>query len=139
VAIPGLATESAKQEREIAMASLVYVVDDEKVIATTLAAILNHSGFEAIAFLDPLEALRSAEERCPDVLITDVMMPQLNGIDLGIQFKSIFPQCRVLLFSGQAATSDLLKDARSKGHDFNLLTKPVHPSDLLAAIKGLRD
>jgi FixJ family two-component response regulator len=119
------------------MAALVYVVDDEKLIATTLAAILTRSGFEAIPFLDPLDALLSAESRCPDVLITDVMMPQLNGVDLGIQFKAIHPQCRVLLFSGHAATSDLMKDAKRDGHNFDLLTKPVHPIDLISVIREM--
>ena len=119
------------------MATLVYVVDDEKVIATTLAAILQNSGFEARSFVDPLEALLAAEFQEPDLLITDVMMPQLNGVDLGVQFKAIHPQCKVLLFSGQAKTSDLLKDARGKGHHFELLNKPVHPTELLTAIQEL--
>ena len=63
---------------------LAYVVDDEEVIATTLALILNRSGFEAVAFTEPLKALRAAEGKCPDFLITDVSMPLLNGIELGI-------------------------------------------------------
>lgn len=115
----------------------VFVVDDEPTIASTLALILNSSGFSATAFTDPLEALRSAEVQCPDFLISDVMMPQLNGIDLGVQFKAIYPSCRILLFSGQAATADFMKSARMKGHNFNLLTKPVHPKDLLAAIQAV--
>jgi DNA-binding response OmpR family regulator len=119
------------------MAALVYVVDDEKVISTTLAAILRGSGFDAIPFTDPLEALLAAEDRVPDLLITDVMMPALNGVDLGVQFKAIHPETKVLLFSGQAETSDLLSDARKAGHDFELLTKPVHPTDLLKAIREL--
>jgi CheY-like chemotaxis protein len=121
------------------MSALVYVVDDEKIIAITLAAILKNSGFEAVAFIDPLEALYAAESQTPDLLITDVMMPQLNGIDLGVQFKAIHPKCKILLFSGQAATADLLHDARTQGHHFELLTKPVHPKDLLQAIKGMID
>jgi DNA-binding NtrC family response regulator len=67
--------------------------------------ILNGSGFEAVAFTQPLEALRAAEVRCPDFLITDVSMPLLNGIELGIQFKAIYPECRVLLFSGAISTA----------------------------------
>ena len=116
---------------------LVFVVDDEKIIATTIAAILEASGFTAQAFFDPLEALRAAETRCPDIMLTDVVMPQLNGIDLGIQFKAMYPQCRILLFSGQAATGDLMKDAKSKGHHFDLLAKPIHPKDLLTAIRSM--
>jgi DNA-binding response OmpR family regulator len=115
----------------------VFVVDDEPTIATTLALILNSSGFSANAFTDPLEALRFAEARCPDFLITDVVMPQLNGIDLGVQFKAMYPQCRILLFSGMAETTDLMESAQKKGHDFSLLAKPVHPKTLLDAIRAL--
>jgi CheY-like chemotaxis protein len=70
-------------------------------------------------------------------LISDVIMPGMNGIDLAIRIKSKCPNCKILLFSGQAATADLLESARTEGHDFVLLEKPVHPSDLLAAIKKL--
>ena len=119
------------------MAALVYVVDDEEIIATTLAAILKGNGLEAVPFVDPLEALMAAEYQTPALLITDVMMPQLNGVDLGVQFKAIHPECKVLLFSGQASTADLLRDARSSGQHFEILTKPVHPKELLSVIKRL--
>jgi YesN/AraC family two-component response regulator len=84
-----------------------------------------------------MEALQSAQAQCPDFLISDVVMPKLNGIDLGVQFKAIFPSCRILLFSGQAATVDLMESARKSGHNFNLLAKPVHPKDLLAALEAI--
>ena len=113
----------------------VFVVDDEKVIAHTLAAILRQSGFVVHAFTNPLEALDSAASDAPDLLISDVMMPEMSGIDLAIALRSRHPECKVLLFSGQAATADLLRAARQQGHDFELLLKPVHPKDLLAAIK----
>jgi DNA-binding NtrC family response regulator len=117
--------------------NLAYVVDDEEVIATTLALILNRSGFEAVAFTRPLEALRAAEARCPDFLITDVSMPLLNGIDLGIQFKAIHPRCKVLLFSGAHSTGPILENAQQKGFQFSILAKPVHPTELLAKLKQL--
>jgi DNA-binding NtrC family response regulator len=117
--------------------SLVYVVDDEQIIAQTLAAILKQNGFSAIGFADPIEALKAAESDAPDLLISDVVMPQMTGIDLGIAIKSRYPECKILLFSGQAATADLLDVARERGHDFTLLSKPVHPKDLLAAIGKL--
>jgi CheY-like chemotaxis protein len=113
----------------------IFVVDDEPAIASTLELILNSAGFSATAFTNPLEALRSAETQCPDFLITDVMMPQLNGIDLGVQFKAIYPSCRILPFSGQIATGYLMEAARNKGHNFDLLAKPIHPKDLLDVIE----
>ncbi len=116
---------------------LTFVVDDEETIATTLAMILNSSGFEAVPFTKPLEALRAAESRCPNFLVTDVSMPLLNGIELGIQFKAIYPECRVLLFSGALSTSPLLVGAKERGHHFDILAKPVHPRELLAKLSHM--
>jgi CheY-like chemotaxis protein len=100
---------------------------------STLATILTQSGFIATAFTNPLEALQAAETDCPDLLISDVVMPELSGIDLAIQTRVLCSACKVLLFSGMAATSDLLEVARKNGHNFELLSKPVHPADLLGA------
>ena len=119
------------------MSRKVYIVDDEQIIAFTLEAILKNVGFDAKAFTNPLDALDAANSNAPDLLITDVMMPEMSGIDLGIHFRKRFPKCNILLFSGQATTSSLLEAARERGHDFTLLAKPIHPKDLLAAIGGL--
>jgi DNA-binding NtrC family response regulator len=115
----------------------VYVVDDEPLIAMTLAAILNASGFRATSFKNAEDAIKAAESECPSLLISDVVMPGMNGVDLAIHLKSKCPKCKILLFSGQAATADILEAARSLGYDFELLSKPVHPTDLLAAIRKL--
>jgi DNA-binding NtrC family response regulator len=117
----------------------VFVVDDEHVIASTLAAILKLNGYCATSFTSPQEALAAAQSRAPDLLISDVMMPDISGIDLAIQIKAECPKCKVLLFSGQAATQDLLEEARRQGHDFGLLQKPVHPSAMLASIRALAE
>ena len=116
---------------------LAYVVDDEETIAKTLSMILNASGFEAVAFTEPLKALSAAAVRCPDFLITDVSMPLLNGIELGIQFKAMHPECRVLLFSGAITTAPLLEGAGQRGFEFTILAKPVHPTELLEVLKRM--
>lgn len=113
----------------------IFVVDDEFVISTTLATILQRNGFDAVSFTNPLKALGAAETGAPDLLISDVMMPELTGIELAIQLQAAHPSCRVLLFSGQAATANLLEEARQKGHDFELLSKPIHPTEFLQKIK----
>jgi CheY-like chemotaxis protein len=114
----------------------IFVVDDEEVIAATVVAILQMSGFAATSFTDPLQALSRARIESPDLLISDVTMPEMSGVDLAIQIREDCPGCKVLLFSGQAATLDLLGNARDLGHDFRLLLKPVHPADLLCEIRS---
>jgi CheY-like chemotaxis protein len=64
-------------------------------------------------------------------------MPGISGIDLAIQMRAQYPNCKILLFSGQAATSDLLEGARAQGHDFCLLQKPIFPSEFLSEIGQL--
>ncbi len=96
-------------------------------------------GFFARYFVNPLEALDAAWVEAPDLLISDVVMPQLSGVDLAIRIKEEHPTCKVLLFSGQAGTADLLKAAQEQGHDFQLLAKPIHPSDLLFEINKAGD
>jgi DNA-binding response OmpR family regulator len=115
--------------------STIFVVDDERVIASTLTTILQLNGYQACSFLNPLEALEAARTVKPDLVITDVVMPGLSGIDLAIQLKELCPTCKVLLLSGQAATADLLESAQRQGHDFAVIAKPIHPTDLLARIK----
>jgi DNA-binding response OmpR family regulator len=116
------------------MAKRIFVIDDEKIIADSLSAILKKSGFNASAFYDADTALSACEIAKPECIISDVAMPGMNGIDLAKQIRERFPTCTILLFSGHAATFDLLANARSSGHDFELLSKPVHPKDLLARL-----
>jgi CheY-like chemotaxis protein len=114
----------------------VLVADDERVIADTLAMILNQSGFEAKAVYSGEKALELAPVFNPDMLISDVIMADLNGIDAAIRIRALLPQIKILLFSGQAATADLLEKARAKGYEFEILAKPVHPQDLLSKLRG---
>ena len=114
----------------------VLVVDDERVIADTLAIILNQHGFDASAVYTGNGAVEQARALRPDLIISDVIMPDMNGIEAAIHIRNFLPNCKILLFSGQAATADLLESARAKGHEFEILAKPVHPQDLLAKLKG---
>lgn len=109
----------------------VLVVDDEPLIADTLAEILNESGFDALAAYDGVEAVERIRELCPDALITDVIMPGLNGIEVAKAVRDRCPAARVFLLSGQAATGDLIQRARAQGYSFELLAKPLHPDVLL--------
>ena len=115
-------------------APFVMVVDDESSIADTLGEILTRSGYRAVTAYDGESALESALLKPPSVLIADVNLPGMSGIDLAITVRRMFPDCNVILFSGHAATADLLAGANRMGHHFVLLSKPVRPSELLAQV-----
>ncbi len=114
----------------------VLVADDEQVIANTLAIILNQAGFEARAVYSGENALETIDEFQPNMLISDVIMTGMTGIEAAIKVRAKLPTCKILLFSGQAATADLLEKARAHGHEFEILAKPVHPTDLLAKLRS---
>ena len=118
---------------------MVLVVDDQSVIADTLAEILSRNGYQGIAAYDGDSALETALLTPPEMLIADVVLPGVTGIELAIKVRRIFPECKIILFSGQASTADLLASARADGHHFTLLNKPLHPQDLLRRVsEGLK-
>ena len=132
--LPAEESSSGSKTRNDSYRPVVMVVDDESSIADTLAEILSRSGYSAVAAYDGDSALESALLTPPEMLITDVVLPGMSGIDLAITVKRIFPDCKIILFSGQASTADLLAAAQRDGHQFTLLSKPIHPADLLARI-----
>jgi CheY-like chemotaxis protein len=118
-------------------ASDVLVVDDEKRIADTLVLILNSKGYTAHAAYDGVAAYQDCGHRAPRLVISDVVMPEMNGVDLAIRLRLEMPQVKVLLFSGQTATADMLENARKRGFHFDLLAKPVHPEQLLSKVRDI--
>jgi DNA-binding response OmpR family regulator len=116
---------------------LVLVVDDERVIADTLGAILTRSGFACMVAYNAEDALNIARVIPPQLLITDVAMPGMSGIELATQVKVLIRDCQVLLFSGHTTTADLSTSPKYAVHNFVLLSKPLHPKKLLAHISNL--
>jgi DNA-binding NtrC family response regulator len=116
----------------------IIVVDDEALIADTLVLILHLSGYDARAFYDAETALRECAACDPEVLISDVIMPGMSGVELAVKIRERHPSCRVILFSGNAAVADLLEMARSRGYEFEVLLKPVPPEEILAIVANPR-
>ncbi len=123
------ANKPAKQPR-------ILVVDDEAVIADTIVLILNRSGFVAQAAYSGSQAIEAARAHCPELVLSDVMMPAIDGVETAIAIRELCPDTRIVLFSGQAATIEILARAEKRGHTFELLPKPIHPTQL---IKHLRE
>jgi DNA-binding NtrC family response regulator len=116
----------------------ILIIDDETSIADSLAEILSTSGFDAFAFYGGQSAIDFARNHCPDIVLSDIVMPKLNGIETVMKIREICPSTRILLFSGQAGIANILQHARALGHDFELLPKPVHPEVLIKKLSELK-
>jgi CheY-like chemotaxis protein len=113
----------------------IIVVDDEPIIADTLVNILEGEGHDALAVSHGESAVKWAKLVLPDAVISDVIMPGMDGIETAKAIVKVLPQCRIILFSGQAATVDLLAKARAEGYIFEVLPKPINPEKLLEKLK----
>lgn len=115
----------------------ILIVDDEETIADTLALIFSSNGYDAKTAYSAEQALETLEEWRPDLAVIDVVLPGMNGIEFAIFLKAGYPGCQFLLFSGQPGTSGLLEEAKRKGHLFEILAKPLHPTFMLATVAQL--
>lgn len=116
------------------MAQRILVVDDERTIADTLTMIFRAAGYETLAAYNGLRGLEAARELRPDLILSDVMMPGMDGVSMAIEIRKSLPEVAVLFFSGQATTLDLLHQAEENGFRFELLPKPISPRDILLKI-----
>ena len=107
-------------------------------IADSLAEILNDSGYDARALYSGRAAIALAGQACPDIVVADVVMPAMNGVEAVLAISKICPGARIILFSGQAGTGDILRRAKDDGHEFDLLPKPIHPDDLLEILAAIK-
>lgn len=115
----------------------VLVVDDEKTIAITLSWVLNSQGYETRTAFNGEEAVAVAHTFAPAVLICDVFMPGMSGLDAAIHICEESPHCKVLLVSGHVSIPDLSQQAADRGYKFAYLAKPVRPHILLEELRRL--
>jgi DNA-binding response OmpR family regulator len=130
---------SHKQKAESGTAkkknTTVLVVDDERLIADSMTEILRRSGFNAACAYDGLAALELALQITPDFVLTDVVMPRMNGVQLAIAIRKALPATEILLLSGQAGITEIMEGGRKEGYLFELIAKPVHPEKLLQRLR----
>ena len=112
----------------------ILIVDDEVVIASSLARIFANEGYDCRAANSVNEAVETVSAWTPHLAIVDVRLREINGVELAIQLREQFPNCEVALFTGIHDLTDLLDAARDAGHTFEVISKPVHPEDLLAIV-----
>jgi DNA-binding NtrC family response regulator len=111
---------------------LLFVVDDEPAIASTLEIILREENYTAVGFSDPEAALAAASAVQPDLLLSDFLMPGMDGLTLATELQRRCPNCKVLMFS--AASN--LASKHPAWHRFEFLDKPLPMPMLLAHLKA---
>ena len=113
----------------------VLVVDDEQAVADTLRMVLEHHGFEARSIYSAEAALKFLESSTPDIVLSDVFMPGLNGVELAKAIRSKYPSCKVILMSGNSGTLALM----STSPEERVLAKPFHPSELVKRLEQIEE
>jgi two-component system cell cycle sensor histidine kinase/response regulator CckA len=113
----------------------ILVVEDERPVRQLLVTLLSRSGFEVRAAASAEEALELEQERAVDLLLTDVMLPQMSGPDLARAIRARSPGTRVLFMSGY--TGALLTDEDMAGAGF--LQKPFDGKTVERKIRELLD
>ena len=121
----------------IAGSRKIMIVDDEETIADTLALIFSSNGYDARTAYSAEQALEMLEVWRPDLAVIDVVLPGMNGIEFAIFLKASYTDVHFLLFSGQPGTGGLLEEAKKKGHLFEILAKPLHPTFMLATVANM--
>lgn len=137
---PSILSQSAGQAGAEEKANLptILVVDDERLVADTLSEILESAGYVVLTAYDGWEALELVNKRKTDYVLTDVLMPRMNGVELAIAVRKMDPAVRILLFSGNAGVSEILDNGRKQGYEFDTLGKPIHPDALLRRLTELK-
>lgn len=109
----------------------VLIVDDERLVADTLGLIVQSSGHVVRVAYSGEEATKIAEELQPHAAISDVRMPGMSGVELAAWLGEHYPECRVLLVSGNMEALDELEAAEG-GRQPYILSKPVAPHRILS-------
>ena len=109
----------------------VLIADNRQAAAEWMAETLANDGYQATAVYSGQKAVEVAAVLRPDVLISEVMMPGITGIEAAILVRLMLPSCRVILCAERGLTSELFERARSRGHHFETLEKPIEPKALL--------
>jgi DNA-binding NtrC family response regulator len=125
---------AAEQEPEELPSLNLLVVDDDISISKSLQGLLAHIGHKVTIYADALSALDAYRARGFDIVLTDMAMPGMNGIQLLRELRAYDPEARVLIFTGQALPN-LIEEATRAGA-LSVLHKPFELEEVLKAIRS---
>ena len=110
----------------------ILLVDDEKSIRTTLAAILNEEGYRPVAVGSGPEALTRLGEEVPDLVILDIWLPDMDGIETLAEVKRQWPELPVVMISGHGTIETAVKATKLGAYDY--IEKPLSLEKTLLVI-----
>jgi two-component system OmpR family response regulator len=113
----------------------VLVVDDEQVLAELLTSALRYEGWEVASAHDGLAALRAARENPPDVVILDVMLPGMDGLEVLRRLRAELEELPVLFLTAKDAVEDRVAGLSAGGDDY--VTKPFSLEEVVARVRAL--
>lgn len=113
----------------------VLIVEDEPKIARLLQLELNHEGFETLISRDGMEALEAVEDFRPDVVLLDIMIPQLDGVEVARNIRETHPQVGIIMVTALDQTRNKVEGLLSGADDY--VTKPFELAELKARIRAL--
>ncbi len=116
----------------------ILIVDDETSIRNLLSKILSSSNYEAVTASNGREGLELYKKENPDLVITDIVMPDMEGIELIRHLRKIDRNLPVIVMSGNPTGQQFLKTANLLGAHSTLL-KPFSPSELLSIITSVEN
>jgi len=119
------------------MARMILVVDDETTILQSLEGILRDEGFEVALALSGPEALEKMEEILPDVVLLDIWMPGMDGLEVLARVKEVYPYVQVIMMSGHGTIETAVKATKMGAYDF--VEKPLSLEKLLLTIHNALD
>jgi len=118
--------------------ALILIIDDEPQIRSMLKLMLERDGYEVAEAPDGIEGIRSYRQNPADLIITDLIMPNKDGIGVIIDLKKEFPDVKIIALSGGGLNKPegYLKGAKKLGAACTL-TKPIDRGEMLRAIKDV--
>src|SRR5215469_16659727 len=113
----------------------ILVIDDDPLVRSTVARVLRHRGYEALLAEDGQKGLKLFQSEAPDLVITDIIMPEREGIETIREMRAARPEVKIIAISGggRLRNLDLLAMAGKLGAD-EIVAKPFDAAELVAPV-----
>jgi CheY-like chemotaxis protein len=114
----------------------VLIIDDHRPFLEMMSQVIRREGYDVMEAMDGVEGLRLCRKQPPDVVVTDILMPEKDGLEAIREFKRDYPSVKIIAISGGGSNVqiDYLPLAKKMGAD-SVLRKPIEPADMIDALR----